>query len=84
VSIGGIERMPGGHYACYWKFPLYSRKRRKICGEDPMQALLLCLSFLRELIQIEMEYRNVDIWWVKEGDGGGFELLNNVREETRE
>jgi hypothetical protein len=84
VSIGGIERMPGGHDACYFKVPLHSRKRKKIYGEDPMQALLLCLRHVRELIQTEMEHRNVDIWWVKKGDGGGFELLSNTRDEPQD
>jgi hypothetical protein len=72
ASIGGIDQMKSGEYACYFEIPSVSRGRKKIYGEDPVQALTLCLKHVGELLRLEMESRNVEIWWAERGDHGGF------------
>ena len=72
ISIGGIERKKSGSYSCYYHLPVLSPKRRRIHGEDAVQALMLCLDFVGGLLKIEMESRDVKIWWVERGDAGGF------------
>jgi uncharacterized protein DUF6968 len=72
ISIGAIEQKKSGSYSCYYHVPFISPKRRRIHGEDAVQAVMLCLDFVGELLKMEMESNDVKIWWLDPEDAGGF------------
>jgi hypothetical protein len=52
--------------------PFIFAKPKRIYGQDAVQSLMLCLDFVGELLESEMESRDVNVWWVKRGDASGF------------
>jgi hypothetical protein len=54
----------------------------EICGEDPLDAVLNCIRFIARLIEKHkpLGYR---VWWLHNGDDGGFHLTAKSRRPTR-
>jgi hypothetical protein len=71
IRIGGIRKIKGA-YACSFLFPFDSEKERHIYGEDPIQALTLCLKTDRALIDSAAGATGMKIWWLDRRDHGGF------------
>jgi hypothetical protein len=57
-------------WVCSCSFPLLFSQSTNICGEDPLNAFMNCLAFLRRLIQGHKSL-GYEIWWIEEGDDGG-------------
>ena len=59
-------------WACYWSISfIRPRSDQPIYGEDPLQALILTLSFITSLLR-SPGTPDLQIWWLTEGDNGGF------------
>jgi hypothetical protein len=82
ISIGGIEQKNSGSYSCYYHIPFISSDRKRIHGADAVQALMLCLNFVGELLKMEMESTDLNVWWVKPGDAGGF--ISTIESDTNQ
>ena len=59
-------------WACHAEFsPIQDEVN--IYGDDPLAALMNCLSFISQLI-VATEDTGVEIYWQSKGDRGGFSL----------
>jgi hypothetical protein len=60
-------------WGCFWSISfIRPSSRQPIYGEDPLQALTLSLSTISALLR-ESSVRDMDVWWLAEGDKGGFQ-----------
>jgi hypothetical protein len=67
ITIGGVDRDEHGTWRCHWSVtPLYARGGVTY-GEDPLQALTLCIEFVDSIIQ-SAQSNSVAAWWLTEGD----------------
>lgn len=70
-------------WACQWSMDIVHPNRANVLGEDPMDAVSLCLRFLGTLIRGH-ENDGWRIHWLVEGDHGGFtEFLAGSDSRTR-
>jgi hypothetical protein len=72
VRISGIRQIDNTS-ACEFHIPyLLKQKQRSIYGEDSLQAIMLCLRFVRSVIDTAEQVDGMSIWWTEPGDHGGF------------
>jgi hypothetical protein len=57
-------------WACSCTFPPICPEVATICGEDPLDAFLNAIWFVRKLIQGHKSI-GYQVWWIEEGDDGG-------------
>ena len=74
-SIGGLRKKDkegklAECWVCSCSFPLLFSQPANICGEDPLNAFMNCIRFLRGLIQ-NHKTLGYEISWIEKGDDGG-------------
>ena len=72
MKILGIDRLSDEECACRYSLPLLAQEEGRIHGCDEIQALELCLLFLRELVANPSGDGSMEVWWSEKGDAGGF------------
>jgi len=73
LRLGPIKSR-GRSFGCYCFLSHYERRGRWIYGEDPLQALMLGLKYLRFLLD-RMASRGVVVWYCERGDNGALETI---------
>ena len=66
VTIGSIFQKSNGVWACRCRIAVILHRAANTYGEDPLQALTLCLKFVRDLIR-GSEEDGWEIWWLGKG-----------------
>ena len=61
-------------WVCRWRFPPLLPEEIATCGEDGLQALLICI---REIMQhiAHCSERGIQVFWLSPEDKGGFDVL---------
>lgn len=76
VTTGGLDRAgmlrivlgtQGDHSTCISFIPHVDEHDRKHYGDDQLQALCLCLKYVRMQIELAAS-QGVVIWWAEPGD----------------
>lgn len=74
LVIGAPKRKPHNGklaptWACSYAITGIDDVGTEICGEDPLDALVNCLRFVRKLIE---KHKSIgyEVWWLEEGDNG--------------
>src|SRR5258708_3338637 len=70
IRIGGIKKF-GKAYGCYCFLSHITRTGKYSYGEDPLQALMLGLKHLQELLDSAVR-QDIEFWCDERGDNGGF------------
>lgn len=76
IVIGGID-CTNGRYRCNYELrdiPFVKPSVGHISGEDPLQALLLCIWFLRRQMEDAKAYGRCEVWWAEPGDLAGLRM----------
>lgn len=71
ITVGGIEKVERLNcWACKWSVSEIHPKEIASYGEDPLQALNLCILALDKLVR-SAEENGCEIWWLEPGDHCG-------------
>jgi hypothetical protein len=69
-----IQIVPGlwddGYGKCVAHCPALFKWPATITGEDSLQALHLCLSFIDKEFASLAHHTGLQVWWIKKGDNG--------------
>ena len=72
MKILGIDRLSEDECACRYSLPLIGIDEGRIYGCDEIQALEICLKFLRGLVINPRHDGSMEVWQHEKGDSGGF------------
>src|SRR4051794_9093714 len=70
LRLDRLEQIGERKWACYWSCD-YMCENGRIYGEDSLQALMNCLSFIADLFR-DARGNGLSIWWKSPSDGSGF------------
>ncbi len=77
VVVGPIEQA-GDDCVCHYYLPGVDIGHGKCYGVDAIQALELALGHISSVIDGAIDEEGVRVWWLEEGDRGGFPEIRST------